>query len=114
MKKIFRRTFAAIFLVACVFSVSVVGAATPQEEIQRYTQEIQINPNNAAAYFKRGIAYYDLRQHERAIQDYNKAIQINPNLAEVYNNRGIAYRALGDEAKAQADFAKAKQLGYTG
>jgi tetratricopeptide (TPR) repeat protein len=35
----------------------------------------------ADAYFIRGLAYEDLRKHDRAIQDYNEAIKLKPDYA---------------------------------
>ena len=113
-RKFLRRTTAAVLIGAFVLTASVVFAATPQEEIQQYTQQIQNNPNNAVSYLNRGLAYRHLNQYERAITDYTKAIQLNPNFAEAYYNRGKAYQALGNTASAQADFARARELGYKG
>ena len=105
-----------------------------------FDEAVQLNSNNAGAYFGRGTIYDDLKQYERAIADYNKALELNPSLAEAYNNRGYAYtdlgqydaaikiepnygyaywhrgkchEAKGDRSKAQADFAKARELGYS-
>ena len=47
--------------------------------IADYDQAIRLNPNYAAAYNSRGLAYDDKRDYDRAIADFNKAIKLNPN-----------------------------------
>ena len=106
-RKFLRRTTAAVLIGASVLTASVVVAATPQERVQQYTQQIQNNPNDAEAYYNRGLAYRHLNQYERAITDYTKAIQLNPNLAAVYYNRGVAYENLGQYERAIQDFSQA-------
>jgi tetratricopeptide (TPR) repeat protein len=67
----------------------------------------EIGPNLAAAYNRRGNAYHDKNDIERAIADYSKAIEINPRDSVTYNNRGFAYRAQGDNDSAIEDYTKA-------
>ena len=68
--KIFRDITAIILIVAGSLFASICSAApeeTPEQAIQRYTIEIQRNPNNADAYFHRGKAYGDTKQYESAV-----------------------------------------------
>jgi tetratricopeptide (TPR) repeat protein len=67
-------------------------------------------PNLAAAYNNRGIAYAELKQQERAIEDFDRAITLNPDLAEAYNNRGAAYGKLNQHERAIKDYGKATEL----
>lgn len=60
-----------------------------------FNEAVQLNPNNAGAYFGRGTAYGNIIQYKRAIQDFNKAIQLNPNLTQAKNNRELCLKALG-------------------
>ena len=66
--------------------------------------------NLAGAYNNRGLAYGEIKQHERAIENYNKAIELNPNLAEAYNNRGVAYYEIKQHERAIEDYNKAIEL----
>lgn len=61
------------------------------ETISKWSKIIAIDPKNAQAYYKRGIAYSAQGDLERAILDYNKTIEINPGSAEAYCDRGLAY-----------------------
>ena len=81
-----------------------------QEAVTNFTKAIQIDPNDAMAYYNRGVAYADQKQYDRAIADYGKAIQIDPNYANAYNNRGIAYKNLKQYERAISDYGKAIQI----
>ena len=80
------------------------------DAVTAYTKAVENNPEFAAAYRNRGIAYTNLGKHNQAIGDYNKAIKINPKQAAAYNNRGTAYGNLGKFSQAIPDFNKAIQL----
>ena len=64
----------------------------------------------ALAYNKRGNAYANMGQHERAIQDYDLAIKQQPTMPWPYNNRGNAYRRLGQLDRALQDYDQAIKL----
>lgn len=74
-------------------------------------EAIQLNPDNALAYYGRGTVYgEDLKKYGLAIQDYDKAIQLNPIFVEAYAFRSIAYAASGKFKQAIIDADKAIQL----
>jgi tetratricopeptide (TPR) repeat protein len=59
--------------------------------IADFTEAIRLDPDYAAAYNKRGLAYHDgKKDYDRAIADYTQAIRLDPNYANAYNNRGLA------------------------
>ena len=78
--------------------------------IEAYSHAITLNPNYAAAYNNRGVAYYNKSDYARAIDDYTKAINLNPNDTASYNNRGVAYGEKGDCDLSIANYTKAIQL----
>ncbi|MBE8950626.1 MAG: tetratricopeptide repeat protein [Quinella sp. 3Q1] len=88
-------------------------------------EAIELNPNNALAYYNRGCIYsifslhvwegedYVKQQLKLAIDEYSKAIELNPNLAEAYDGRGNVYkhyRYLKQYERAIQDFNKAIEL----
>ena len=75
--------------------------------IKHYTQAIPTNPQDAEAYYNRGVAKYKSGDKAGAIADFTQAITINPQDAEAYIYRGIAKSKSGDKAGAIADFTQA-------
>ena len=75
-----------------------------------FDEAIQLNSNNAQAWFGRGTAYDDLNQYEKALTDLNKAISLDPKNAMAYNNRGVAYELLGKHELAIQDYDKAIEI----
>ena len=82
----------------------------PQLRIAGCSKLIQRNPNHAAVYHNRGVAYGLAGDIERAIADYTKVIEIDPRNATAYENRGRAYASKGDSENANADATKANEL----
>ena len=66
--------------------------------------------NDAEAYYKRGVVYYDKNDYYKAISEFTEAIRLNPNYAEAYYKRGAAYGKKGDYDIAMSDFNDAIRL----
>lgn len=79
-------------------------------EIETCTQRIRINPNDAKAYYSRGLNYQHLENKEAAIGDYTEAIRINFSYAEACHARGLARADLGDKKGAVEDLREAAKL----
>ncbi|MCZ8287916.1 tetratricopeptide repeat protein, partial [Microcystis sp. LE19-59.1C] len=71
---------------------------------------IKINPNDAGAYYNRGLLHRDLRKYDLALSDFSKAIEINPNYANAYLGRGGLYAILGQPEKVKIDLQQAAIL----
>ena len=84
--------------------------ARNDDAIVNFTKAIDLNPNDADTYYKRGLAYGSKGDYDDAIVDYTKAIQFNANDAQAYNNRGVVYRVKGEVGLAIEDFNKAVTL----
>jgi len=78
--------------------------------IEIFTQVIEISPNDAVGYKKRGKSCCDLGDYGRAIEDFTKAIQINPYDADAYFYRGNAFYELGDKPEAIEDYTQAIKI----
>jgi tetratricopeptide (TPR) repeat protein len=52
-----------------------------------FNQAIQVNPKLAAAYYRRGTAYFLKGDLGNALADFNQTIQLNPKMAKVYVGR---------------------------
>jgi tetratricopeptide (TPR) repeat protein len=81
--------------------------------IANFNQIIDIDPNNAYAYFGRGFSRLPLGDYRDAKKDFDKAIEIDPNNAYAYLGRGISRLPLGDLGDyrdAKKDFDKAIEI----
>ena len=81
-----------------------------EQAIECFNKAIELDPNNADAYFSRGTTHARLSQYEKAIKDFDRAIELNPNYSEAYRNRGGAYAALSQHERAIEDLNKAIEL----
>jgi tetratricopeptide (TPR) repeat protein len=88
--------------------------ATPDLTIGGCTAAIQsgkYDGKDLAAFFvRRGAAYSNKGEFDRAIQDYDQAIKLNPNRAAAFYNRGIDYRNKGQTDRAIQDYDQAIKL----
>jgi len=87
-----------------------IDASTAQLAIEYYTKAIELNPEYAEAYYKRGTAYYNLKEYDKAIADYNKAMELDPKYAEISYNPAIAHCIKNDPERAIEKFTKAVKL----
>jgi tetratricopeptide (TPR) repeat protein len=85
--------------------------------IGNYTKVIEIAPNHADAYKKRGNAYRrrgsannTKDDYYKAIADYNEAIRLAPNDPEAYMERAYIYRLTNNYDRAFADYSEAIRL----
>ena len=75
-----------------------------------YTQAIDLDPDLAIAYYRRGFIHYLVKNYARAIGDYDRAIELNPADARSYSSRGFVYRTLACEPEALLDLQQAAKL----
>ena len=80
--------------------------------IAAFSQAIDLDPNYAASYNGRGLAYMVKGQYSPALQDLTEAIRLEPSHADTYYLRGHAYAHEGQYDRARSDFNTALELGY--
>jgi tetratricopeptide (TPR) repeat protein len=78
--------------------------------IQDLDKRIQLNSNDAAAYYKRGQLYAQHGDFHRAIKDFDQTIRLNPKDAEALNNRCWARAVVGELQPALKDCNDALQI----
>ena len=67
-------------------------------------------PNDAAAYSRRGTAFAARRDFQHAIADLTRACELAPDEANYFYERGIARRDSGQPVPALADFDQAIKI----
>jgi tetratricopeptide (TPR) repeat protein len=104
------------------------------EAIDHFSSALEMEPQNAEAFFLRGRAHYDYavkmsvektgqppeavpflseevtEQMQLAVADYTSAVQLSPLYAKAFNNRGNARATLGDLEGAVEDYDRALEL----
>lgn len=75
------------------------------QAIAEMTQAIEIEPEYAEAYVKRGRANFHLTRYEEAINDYTNTISLKRFIVDAYSGRGDVHRALGDVPRAITDYS---------
>ncbi len=84
--------------------------------ITKFTDAININPDNEMLFYNRGFMYDSKKDYANAEVDYKKAIEIKPdyldanyNLGILYFNQGADLVALANTIKNMDEFDKAKK-----
>lgn len=80
--------------------------------IEEFSRALQQNPDDTAAYLKRGLAYYDSGAIMQAVSDYTEVIKINPENGEAYYCRALARLALKNLPGALEDVNKAISINF--
>jgi serine/threonine-protein kinase len=80
------------------------------DEVNKYDKAIELNPQDASAYFNRGFARYNLGDNQEAIQDYDEAIRLDPQYTNAYFNRGLSHYVLENHEAAIQDYNEAIRL----
>jgi tetratricopeptide (TPR) repeat protein len=75
-----------------------------------YAKAIEKKPDYAAAYFNRGVAYYNAARYELAKQDFDWAVDQESSDPLALDLRGKTNLMLRDHDSALADFNRALEL----
>ena len=89
------------------------GQENPEQAIQLYTRLIDLRPDFAPAYYKRGNLLKNRNEMEAALASYDQAVALDPGHANALCNRGVVLGLLHrpDEALASYDGAIALNPG---
>jgi tetratricopeptide (TPR) repeat protein len=80
------------------------------ENIMNSTDAIRRNPNDAAAFFSRGVSYVSKGDNESAFRDFDQAIRLRQDISWPFVRRGDCYRIKGDLDAALRDYQRAIDL----
>lgn len=75
-----------------------------------HSHRIEANPEQAEAYYQRGLNHQSLGDREEALRDYSEAIRRNEALAGAYYQRGIIHAELSNRKQAVEDLRQAAKL----
>lgn len=81
------------------------------QAIAAFTKAIELDPQYADAYNRRGVAYNWNKDNDAAIADFTRAIELTPKRVQLYLNRGSIYFVEQKRYElAVADFTRAIEL----
>ena len=80
------------------------------ESIPFLDRAIELKPDYAWAYTRRGVAYNELKKYQRALEDYSRAIELDSKGAWAYGCRGKNYNDLKEYELAMDDLNQALTL----
>ncbi|XP_063620751.1 hsc70-interacting protein-like [Cydia splendana] len=83
-----------------------------EEAIKLYNEAIQLNPQSALLFAKRGQVYLKLNKPNACIKDCTQALELNCDSAAAYKFRGRAYRLLGKFEEASHDLCESLKIDY--
>ncbi|KAL2010872.1 hypothetical protein VTN00DRAFT_3590 [Thermoascus crustaceus] len=78
--------------------------------IEKFTQAIELEPNNHILYSNRSAVYAAQSEYQKALDDANKATEIKPDWAKGWARKGAALRGLGDLLGANDAYEEALKL----
>jgi len=79
--------------------------------LRKYTEAIQIEPENAQGYLKRSSCYYRLNMYPDSLNDANMAVKLDPTNEKGYLRKGIAAFALEEFETARDSFKSGVKIG---
>ncbi|HEV2707555.1 MAG TPA: tetratricopeptide repeat protein [Pyrinomonadaceae bacterium] len=80
------------------------------DAIEDYNRLLELNPDDAMAYFNRAIAYCDKGDYELALADCDRVLNLKSDYAEAFFLRGSLFSERGEYARAIADFDRTLAL----
>ena len=80
------------------------------QAIENFHKVLEINPQDAVAYFNIGNIYKEKKEYDTEIINYKKALEIKPDYAECYNNMGSALKCKGELNSAIDSFKMAVKI----
>lgn len=87
MKKIVVSCLGIVLLATLVYA--------DEGALSQYQKTIQLDPNDAEAYYNMGVVYYNEKKHNQSKAQYQKAIEIYPEFSEAYYGLGTVYYVEG-------------------
>ncbi|HLP22341.1 MAG TPA: tetratricopeptide repeat protein [Chitinophagales bacterium] len=81
-----------------------------QKVIELLNNDALLQYPEAPFFLRRGVAYKNLEQYDKAIADYNRALELKPGYADAYHNRARVWERKGEFDKAIEDYSRAIEL----
>ena len=87
--------------------ITIIAWDKNSEALRAFKEAVKLNPEYAEAYYKMGLVYDSMLDHDKAIEAYTKVVALNPDFVKAYQSLGLAYEGKGQRAEAVKYFKKA-------
>jgi tetratricopeptide (TPR) repeat protein len=91
------------------FNLGIKSNLTPRK-IKYFSKALELDPNMAEAYEKRGMLYFFQEKFDNVIQDFQAYIKLSPPKTEAYRMLGMGYLKSGDYQPAIYNFTRAIEI----
>ncbi|XP_063040827.1 sperm-associated antigen 1A [Engraulis encrasicolus] len=81
-----------------------------QDALEKYSECLQIKPNECAVYTNRAICYLRVNRFQEAKEDCDSALKIEPANKKAFYRRALAHKGLKDYLSASTDLQEVLQL----
>jgi len=81
--------------------------STNKKKIEYFSRALELDPNLASAYARRGMLYYYQRKYHKVIEDFENYTRLQPDNAEGFRMLGMGYLYAGNYDAAIATFGQA-------
>jgi tetratricopeptide (TPR) repeat protein len=65
------------------------------EAIQDFNRAVELDPTYVAAWYRRGLSHYHLRNYPMAVRDFLKVVELEKDHADAYYQRSSSYKRMG-------------------
>lgn len=91
--------------------ITALYASDMNKAKEHFDKAIELDPDNAVAYFQRANVYSNLQGYELALADLNRSLELEPENADAWFNRGNIHTIMGKKTEACDDYKEAYRLG---
>jgi tetratricopeptide (TPR) repeat protein len=85
-------------------------SSTAKKKIEYLSKALDLDPNLASAYAKRGMLYYFQGKYKEVVEDFENFTRLQPDNAEGYRMLGMGYLYMGTYDAAIATFSHALKI----
>lgn len=86
------------------------GIRRSQKQLDGAKVELAVNPNDAGAWYRKGVSLAKLGNSSEALKCVQRAIELDPNDVRFYNNLGVLLQQAGNIDAAKSCLLKALQI----
>ena len=84
------------------------------EALDYFDRSTQIDPQNADAWYHKGVAYFMVQKYEEALDCFENTTKLEPLTSCFWHNKGVSLQKLHRETDSETAFKRAKEFDLDG